>query len=60
MFLEMLFKKMDVESTFVERTVSYSVVFNQHLTFWMNKGISPTVYTQISQDNDFSKGIFKH
>lgn len=56
----MLFKKMDVESTFVERTVSYSVVFNQHLTFWMNKGISPTVYTQISQDNDFSKGIFKH
>lgn len=39
MFLDMLFKKMYMEGTFVEQIVSYSVVLNQYpniLDKWRN------------------------
>lgn len=53
MFLEMFFffKKMGMESAFMEEIVLFSIVFNQYLAFQINEVISPsTVCTQISQD----------
>lgn len=54
MFLEMFFKTMSMESTFVEEIVSFSIVFNQYLAFQINEVNNPsTVCTQISQDMIF-------